>query len=67
MASKKPVRMPFPAAGRITLKAVFHSGPPNASEASRRLWGTSLSISSVARTIVGSIKIANAMPPAKAE
>ena len=66
-ASMQPVMMPGDAVRRLTARIVFHFGTPSASAASRRLEGTVASISSVVRVIVGTIIIASATPPAKAE
>jgi hypothetical protein len=65
--SRMPVMIPLSAAGKVTLAAAFHSGEPKAREPSLKVCGTSLTISSVLRIIIGSIKIARATPPANAE
>ena len=70
--STTPVAMPLNAVGRTTLRIVFHFGTPSAYEASRRLSGTSLSISSVERSTIGSISSTRASEtanrrPAEAE
>ncbi|CAM5440015.1 hypothetical protein SALBM135S_06620 [Streptomyces alboniger] len=65
--SMTPVVMPPIAVGSTTLRMVRHFGTPRASDASRSSFGTSLSISSVERTITGIIRMASAMAPAQPE
>ena len=55
MASIAPVAIPEAAAGITTSSVTLHWGAPNASAPSRKLCGTSLSISSVERTTTGNI------------
>ena len=55
MPSTMPVITPLSAVGSTTRRIVFHLGTPSAYDASRNSFGTSLSISSVVRTITGTI------------
>ncbi len=59
--------MPVKAVGSTTKQIVRHRGTPRANDASRRSAGTSLSISSAARTTVGIIRIDSASAPANPE
>ena len=62
-----PVTMPGSAVGRTILTIVFHCGTPSAYAPSRSGPGTSRSISSVERTMVGSISTVSASEAAKPE
>ena len=62
-----PVIKPLFAEGKITLMIVRHRCMPKAMEASRTLFGTSLSDSSVVLAIMGIIMNANATAPAIGE
>ena len=46
---------------------IFHFGAPSAAAASRSVFGTRFSMSSVVRTITGIMMIASATDPAQAE
>ncbi len=46
---------------------IFHDGQPSATAASRRLLGTSFSMSSVVRTTTGITMMASAIAPAQPE
>ena len=61
-----PVTIPAAAVGITTRSVVFHCGIPSASDASRTLWGTSRTISSVVRMTVGISITPSATPPASA-
>jgi hypothetical protein len=56
MPSTTPVMMPVSAVGTVMRTTVFHLGTPSAYDASRSSLGTSLSISSVVRTMTGIIR-----------
>ena len=62
-----PVITPEVAVRRMMERVVRQRGMPSPYAASRKACGTSRSISSVVREMVGIIMIANATPPAKAE
>src|SRR6476646_8725209 len=66
-ASRIPVRMPVLAARYVIDVIIFHIGHPRATAASRRLPGTSLSISSVVRTTTGTTSSPRATEPAQPE
>ena len=66
-ASMQPVMMPAEAVLRLTENTVRHLETPSPSAASRIASGTVASISSVVRVMVGTIMMASATPPAKAE
>ena len=59
--------MPPNAVGITIRTIVFHLGTPSAYDASRRSFGTILSISSVDRTITGIIRIVSAKEAANPE
>src|SRR5260364_54290 len=63
--SKHPVTMPLAAALSAIAPIIFHFGAPSANAASRNASGTSLSIFSVVRTIIGICRIASAIAPAQ--
>src|SRR5699024_564108 len=65
-ARKMPEIMPDSAVGMTMLTMVFHLGTPSAYEASRSSSGTSLSISSVDRTMSGIMSSTRARLTAKA-
>ena len=65
MASSTPDRMPGSAVGSTTVRMVRDRLEPSAMLASRRWSGTSRSISSVERMMIGSIRHARASAPAK--
>ena len=67
MASMMPVTMPGRAVGRTIFRIVFHCGMPSAYAPSRSGPGTSRSISSVERTMVGNISTVSASEAAKPE
>ncbi len=60
MPSTMPVMSPVNAVGTTTLRIVFHFGTPRAYDASRNSFGTSLSISSVVRTMTGTMRMTSA-------
>ena len=62
-----PVRMPGAAARSEMEEAMRQAGMPRACPASRRLWGTSRSISWVVMTTTGIMMKARAIDPEKAE
>ena len=62
-----PVTMPGSAVGSTIRRMVRHLGTPSAYEPSRSAAGTSRSISSVARTTVGSMSTDSASAAAKPE
>src|SRR5205823_9716342 len=66
-ASIAPLTMPGRADGSTIPSVVRHVRAPIAALASRRLFGTSRSISSVVRTTMGSIRQASASAPANAD
>ena len=66
-ASITPVRIPGAAAGSTTLQVVRQRGAPERQGGLLLAVGTSRRISSVARTTIGNIRIARAIPPASAE
>ena len=66
-ASMQPVMIPGEAVRRLIDMTVLHFGTPRPRAASRIAWGTVASISSVVRVMVGTIMMARAMPPARAE
>ena len=63
MARVMPVPMPAAATGSTTFRMVRHLGTPRAYDASRSSAGTSLSISSDARTTTGVISTDSATAP----
>ena len=63
MASVTPVTRPAAAVRSTTFTMVSHFGTPSAYAASRSSFGTSLSISSDARTTTGIISTASATEP----
>src|SRR5215467_4686811 len=67
MASMTPVTMPVAAVGSTIFMIVFHFGMPSAYAPSRSAAGTSRSISSLARVMVGSISTESASAAAKPE
>ena len=67
MARTMPVINPPFAEGNITLRVVLHRCMPKAIDASRTLFGTSLSDSSVVLATIGIIINANATAPAIGE
>ena len=66
-ASMMPVMMPDRAVGSTIFTIVFHFGTPRAYAASRRSIGTMRSISSVLRTITGTISSTSARDTANPE
>lgn len=66
-ARSVPVTKPALAVGKTTLRVVRHLCAPRASEASRTVFGTSLSDSSVVRATTGIRMKESAMAPAIAE
>ena len=62
-----PVRMPGRAVRTLTKRAVFHTGTPRASEASRIACGTSRSTSWVERIMIGSVRMESAATAAHPE
>ena len=66
-AKSTPVKRPFLAAGSTTFKVVRQLCTPSASDASRRVFGTSFRDSSVVLVISGIMINANAIEPAIAE
>ena len=62
-----PVTIAGKAAGKTILSTVWKLEAPTPTDAQRTSWGTICNASSVVRTIIGSISIARAKPPAKAE
>src|SRR3954468_5048319 len=66
-ASITPVMMPADAVGRTIRKTVFHLGMPSAYDASRSAEGTSSNISSLDRTMIGSMSTESASAPANPE
>ena len=67
MARRMPVTMPALAARQLICIVTCAGGAPSAAPASRRVFGTRRSMSSVVRTITGVAMMASATAPAQPE